>query len=384
MEECRNRTMGMFSSYGYNPFNPAEFQLLEGVMKNLPRKRRERVIVVSSPFGEPCCMRADLTLSALSYMALHHAPEEFPLRLCYADRVFSAPKPPKANLEDTQVGIELLGWEGLGSDVEVAAILLKALDSLGLTESVIVLGDASIASGVFPNLPAGFSGKLVEYLQEGSYYDYTRAVDSVDGVSDADRRILRELPRLKGSIDILGEAEEILGSRMPLHPLREICGSLDALGYGRRVRIDLGFTRDLGYYCGPIFNVYATGDGGLLGGGGRYAGVLSDVRFSCQAVGFGLSLRELAMARHPEARPARVMIWSGSLPPSAALGYAAELAERGVSFEISWNPDDLESRNFAASRGCGLWVNLQDDYALDMAVGTRTKPEAIGGPRRCQ
>jgi ATP phosphoribosyltransferase regulatory subunit len=379
MEECRNRTMGLFASYGYNPFNPAEFQLLEGVMKNLPRRRRERVIAVNSPFGEPCCMRADLTLSALSYMALHHAPEEFPLRLCYAERVFAVPRPPRENLEDTQVGVELLGWEGLGSDVEVAALLLKALDSLGLTDSVIVLGDSSLLPRLFANIPKNLSGALVEMLEDGAYSDFLRAAESADGLSDAERCILKELPRLKGDVGILDDAAEIFGSRTPLHSLRDICSSLEQLGYRSRVRIDLGFIRDLGYYCGPIFNVYSSRDGGFLGGGGRYEGVLSDVRFSCQAVGFGISLRELALACHPEARAARVMIWSGNLPPSESLRYAARLAERGVSFEISWNPDDLESRNFAASRGCSWWVNLQDGYALDAATGARTHPDAVGG-----
>ena len=70
----------------------------------------------NAPFGEPCCMRADITVSALSYMALHHTPEEFPLRLCYAERVFSVPRPPKENLEDTQVGAELLGWKEIIED----------------------------------------------------------------------------------------------------------------------------------------------------------------------------------------------------------------------------------------------------------------------------
>jgi ATP phosphoribosyltransferase regulatory subunit len=379
MEECRNKTMGMFASYGYNPFNPAEFQLLEGVMKNLPRRRRERIISLNSPFGDPCCMRADITLSALSYMALHYAPEEFPLRLCYADRVFAVPRPPRENLEDTQVGVELLGWEGIGSDVEVLALLMKALDSLGLTESVIVLGDSSIVPRLFANLPGNIADQLVERLQNGEYSAYCRIVNGADGITEADREILSKLPKLKGPDEILDGAEEIVGSRTPLHSLREICSSLEHLGYRDRVRIDLGFIRDLGYYRGPIFNVYASGDGGFLGGGGRYEGLLSDVRFSCQAVGFGLSLRELALARRPEARPARVMIWSGNLSPSESLRYASGLAERGISFEISWNPDDLESRNFAVSRGCRWWVNLRDDYAVDVSTGGRTRPDSVGG-----
>jgi ATP phosphoribosyltransferase regulatory subunit len=381
MEECRNRALGIFTSYGYNPFNPAEFQLLEGTMKNLHRRRRERLIAVNSPFGEPCCLRADITLSALSYMALHHAPEEFPLRLCYAERVFGVPRSPKENLEDTQVGVELLGWEGLGSDVEVIAMLLRALDSLGLDKSVIVLGDASLVPPIFSDLPVRLADTLLEYLGEGAYYDYGRTLD--DSCLMGDKKILAELPWLKGSTHVLDHADELFGSQEPLKPLREITSSLGRLGYSDRIRIDLGFIRDLGYYSGPIFNVYSSPDGSLLGGGGRYDGALADTRFSCLAVGFGVSLREVALARKSGERVSRVMIWSDGLAPDRALSYAASLADRGVAFEMSWDPNEAASLKFASSRGCRWWVNVDGDYAIELQSGRRTSVSAIGGDGRC-
>ncbi len=380
METCRERMLTLFTAYGYNPFNPAEFQRLEETMKNLPRRRRERVVVLNTPFGEPCCLRADITLSALSYMATHHAPEEFPLRLCYAERVFSLPRPPKENLEDTQIGVELLGWEGIGSDVEVAALLLKALDTLGLRQSVLVLGDASIVPALFADLPGAVAGLLVERLQEGAYRGYTEILDSADGVADADREILRELPRLKGNVDLFERAGSLFGERKRLlDPLRGLAQALEKLGYAARLRIDLGFIRDLSYYCGPIFNVYAAATGGLLGGGGRYEGALSGTGFSCQAVGYALSLRELALACQPAPGAARVMVWSGALPAERAMEYAARLADRQVPFEISWNPDGEASRNFAKARGCAWWVNLGEGYAEEIATGRRADPQWIGG-----
>ncbi|MDR3321261.1 MAG: ATP phosphoribosyltransferase regulatory subunit [Synergistaceae bacterium] len=384
MEECRGGTLGLFTAYGYNPFNPAEFQLLEGTMKNLHRRRRERVIAVNSPFGEPCCLRADITLSALSYMALHHTPEEFPLRLCYAERVFASPRAPKENLEDTQVGVELLGWEGLGSDVEVIALLLRALDALGLTDSVIVLGDASIVPELFSNIPGALAERLVDYLHEGMYHDFERTLSQADSLSERDGKTLGELPSLKGTVEVLDYAENLFGSPGLLEPLRKICSSLERLGFARRVRIDLGFIRDLGYYTGPMFNVYSSTQGVLLGGGGRYDGSLADTRFSCQAVGFGISLRELALARKPAQRASRVMIWSGGPFPDRALSYAASLADCGVSFEISWNADAEASRLFAALRGCSWWVDVEEDSAYELATGRSVTPSEIGGAGQCR
>jgi ATP phosphoribosyltransferase regulatory subunit len=383
MEDCRHRTLELFTSYGYNPFNPAEFQLLDETMKNLHRRRRERLIVVNSPFGEPCCLRADITLSALSYMALHHSPEEFPMRLCYAERVFSSPKAPKENLEDTQVGVELLGWEGLGADVEVVSLLLGALDGLGLNDSVVVLGDASIVPRLFSGLPDGLSEALSEYIQEGAYHDYWMTLETAAGIAEGDKKILRELPSLKGRFDVLERAEELFGSLGLLTPLREISEALGQLGYAERIMIDLGFNRDLGYYSGPMFNVYSSSNGVLLGGGGRYDGALAGTRFSCQAVGFGVSLRELALARKTLDKTARVMIWSGVSTADKALSYASFLADRGVSFEISWNPIEAASKKFALTRGCGWWVNIDEGCAVELPSGREGSPFEIGGAGRC-
>jgi ATP phosphoribosyltransferase regulatory subunit len=377
MEECRAAALSIFTSYGYNPFNPAELQLLEGTMKNLHRRRRARVIALNSPFGEPCCLRADVTLCALSYMALHHSPEEFPLRLCYSERVFASPRPPKENIEDTQVGVELLGWEGVGSDIEVLTILLRALDSLGLAESVVVLGDVSLFGALFSNLPGDLAGKLIEQLEDGAYYEYGKTLEA-SSASGRRKEILSELPWLKGTAEILSSAERIFGADA-LRPLSEIVSSLAALGYAGRVRVDLGFIRDLGYYRGPVFNVYSSPDGVLLGGGGRYAGSLADTRFSCQAVGFGVSLRELAISRGHREKTSRVMIWAGNASPDKALSYAASLAGKRVPFEISWNPDGTESKNFAVKRDCSWWANIEEDYALALPSGRRAAMSEIGG-----
>jgi len=395
MEDFRNRTLRLFASYGYNPFNPAEFQLLEGTAASLALRHRQRLIVLNSPFGEPCCLRADITLSAVSYLSQHFSPEDFPLRLCYAERVFAAPRPPKENLEETQVGVELLGWEGAGADVEVVALLLRALDRLGLDKSVVVLGDASIVPRLFAGvdrMSGGLSRLLVDQLQEGAYYDYRRTVDAAADLSEGDRGILRELPALKGSADVLAEAADLFGrfgspeAARLLHPLGELARSLDRLGYGGRIRVDLGFIRDLGYYSGPVFNAYASPSGGLLGGGGRYDRILSDIGLSCQAVGFGLRLRDLALACKPKGCATDALIWSGALAADCAMRCAESLSCRGVSVELSWKLEENDSRALAHRRGCRWWVNLKDGYAEELATGVRVSPEEItsaGGADGC-
>lgn len=373
MERARSVMLDFFASYGYDPFNPAELQLLDGTMKNLPRRRRERIIAVNSPFGEPCCMRADITVSALSYMSTHYAPEDFPIRLCYAERIFSAPVPPKQNIEDTQIGVELLGWESAGADVEVTAMLMRALGRLGLDRSVMVLGDASILPSLLDGFDEPAAARITELLQNCSYAAYADAVREADCADESAREILLALPRLKGGAELLGDARALFGSRASvLDGLCDLATAVSLLVGGERVRVDLGFVRDLNYYRGPIFNVYSSEVGVLLGGGGRYDGTLSGTRFECQAIGFGLSLRELALAVGYRSHREPAAIWAGGVDRVSAMALADRLSEAGTPFVMSWEPDRDRSRERARKRGCFAWVDMLGDYAEDLATGERT------------
>ncbi len=371
LEHCRNECLQLFSAYGYRPFSPAEFQLLDEVWAHLRGPRTERLLSVNSPFGEACALRTDITFSAVSYLFSHHTREEFPLRLCYADRIFGTPKFPKENLEENQIGIELLGWEREGADAEVLSLLLRALDRLGIERSLIVLGDASVISGLLSPLAPALSKQLISALHEGSFVKYEQVLAEAH-LAEADRRILTELPRLKGTPGVLARAQEILGDRISLGALKGVCRCMEELGYADRIRIDLGFTLDLEYYSGPIFRAYASPSGPALGSGGRYDQLLTSLGLPGQAVGFGLNLLELARACRTTPREPLAMIWCGSGPCNAPLEYAEKLREKDVAFELSWQMDPAASRELAIRRGYAWWIDYPGAQAHDLKGGRTT------------
>ena len=370
MERCRNETLGLFLSYGYRPFSPAEFQLLESTWDHLSKQRRSKVITMNSPFGDACCLRADLTLSAVAYLCAHFAPNERPLRLCYADRVFSAPTPPHENLEMNQVGVELLGWEGEGADLEVITLAMNALDNLGIKESVLVLGDTSVASELFSSLPPALSSELVEALQAGQYVAYEKALSQWE-TTDEKMRVLKELPYMKGGEEILERAGSILG-KGPELPLSKLVKMLGRLGYGGRIRIDLGFIRDLGYYSGPVFNLYSSPNGVLLGGGGRYDGLLSEMNMTGQAMGFGLNLRELSLCCKHNGTETNTLVWAGKSSPADAMEYAWKLQSMNIPFELSWHADMAASRELSLIRGYRWWLDMNALTATEVKSGEKT------------
>ena len=368
LEYCRNMALKIFSAYGYRPFSPSELQLVEDVWDKLSKSRARRLIALNSPFGEPCVLRGDLTLSAVAYLSSHYEENERPLRLCYADRVFSAPVPPRGNLEENQVGIELIGWEGSGTDAEVISLLLRTLDELSIERSIVVIGDMSVVAKLFGGLPEKSAEQLVGALQEGIYTTYSRILDETE-TDDKRRKLLKALPSLKGDCSVISEAMLMMDDPSLLMPLKKLCDSLCKLGYSDRIRIDLGFIRDLGYYSGPIFNAYSSVTASLLGGGGRYDGLLTKVGMEGEASGFALNIKELAEHCVDGSPSPKIMLWCGCSDPAEGLRYADGLYKKGISFELSWTTDKEESMKTAGLRKYKFWADFSSKQVINIMTG---------------
>jgi ATP phosphoribosyltransferase regulatory subunit HisZ len=84
--------------------------------------------------------------------------------------------------------------------------------------------------------------------------------------------------------------------------LQETYEELGRRGVADRVQIDLGLLRDLGYYSGAILEVYDPALGYVLGGGGRYDGLLKRFGLDLPAAGFALYLERVHLAQMEESR----------------------------------------------------------------------------------
>ena len=79
-------------------------------------------------------------------------------------------------------------------------------------------------------------------------------------------------------------------------PLRELYALLSP-DVADRVIFDLGLVRTLGYYTGPVFEVYDAAFGSPLGGGGRYDDLLGRFGRSLPACGWALDVERVHAAR---------------------------------------------------------------------------------------
>ncbi|MBX5442759.1 MAG: ATP phosphoribosyltransferase regulatory subunit [Solirubrobacteraceae bacterium] len=235
--------------------------------------------------GNALVLRTDMTVPIARVASTRYANAEPPLRFSYIANAYRQVRPHRGHMRELrQAGIELIGAAAPHGTAEVLTVLCRALEATGLRDFRIGLGSASIVptlleqAGVAPE----DRERLLHELVTRDFVGLEREVRRLG----LDERIAR-VPLLRGGPEVL---EQLPGDAGRL--LRESVGLL-APEVRDRVIIDLGLARDLGYYTGAIFEVYAPGLGQPLGGGGRYDELLGRFGRPLPAAGFGLSVDRL-------------------------------------------------------------------------------------------
>jgi len=235
--------------------------------------------------GNALVLRTDMTVPIARVASTRYATAEPPLRFSYVANAYRQVRPHRGHMRELrQAGIELIGAAAPHGTAEVLTVLCAALEATGLRDFRIGLGSASIVPSLLEQ--AGVEPddreRLLHELVTRDFVGLDREVRRLG----LDARIAR-VPLLRGGPEVLdelpGEAGSLLGEAIAL---------LDA-SVRDRVIIDLGLARDLGYYTGAIFEVYAPGLGQPLGGGGRYDELLGRFGRPLPAAGFGVSIDRL-------------------------------------------------------------------------------------------
>jgi ATP phosphoribosyltransferase regulatory subunit len=256
--------------------------------------------------GQVLALRSDMTIPIARLTATRYADAQPPLRFCYVSHAYRSVTPQRGQQREfLQAGIELIGADAPDGTVEVLEVLTAALDAGGLPRARVGLGDAGMFTGVLQTMgvtPA--DGRPV--LEALSRHDLVALEERVAALDiDAERRrTLVALPQLRGGREVIDEAIATGGDdvRTPISRLREVADGLAERGIADRVLFDLGLVRDLGYYTGAIFEVYDPALGHVIGGGGRYDGLLARFGHALPACGFALYVERMHVAQAEEDR----------------------------------------------------------------------------------
>jgi ATP phosphoribosyltransferase regulatory subunit len=255
--------------------------------------------------GELLALRSDMTVPIARLVSSRYANAEPPFRLCYLASAYRAVRPQRGQMREfVQAGVELIGAPAPQGTVEVVEVLEAALDAAGLDRAIIGLGDADL-----------YRQLLTEYGVEGEARDAVIArlarhdlvgleaeLSGIDGIGAEQCATCVALSQLRGGSEVLEQARGLGGAALERASarLQETFEALEARGVADRVQIDFGLLRDLGYYSGAILEVYDPALGHVLGGGGRYDGLLKRFGVDLPAAGFALYLERVHVAQMEE------------------------------------------------------------------------------------
>jgi ATP phosphoribosyltransferase regulatory subunit len=258
--------------------------------------------------GELLALRAEMTVPIARLAATRYATAKEPVRLCYLANAFRAVRPQRGQMREfTQAGVELIGAPAPQGTAEVIEVLEAALGATGLDRAVIGLGDADLYRQLLAAL--GVEGEardsILKRLATHDLVGLEAELSAVEGIGEEQCATCVALSQLRGGPEVLEEARALGGEAVERATTRigETVEALAARGAADRVQIDLGLLRDLGYYSGAILEVYDPALGHVLGGGGRYDGLLKRFGLDRPAAGFALYLERVHVAQMEEESP---------------------------------------------------------------------------------
>ena len=353
-ERISDKVRACFSSHGYLP---VETPLLEDKAV-LERGGR----VPESPFqlfdvdGSLLVMRPDITLAIARMVSGRMAGGTLPLRLRYNAPIVREESTLSGQPRQfTQLGVELVGGEGIEGEAEVIALLAEALQALDVPAWRIVCGSVTPLTALLDTCAPSeaFRAQALALVHESDLVGLDELVASAQIEPDVARALTR-LPRLAGDEHVLDEADDLLdaaGVDQGLRgttELRALVAELGDLSSSGTLRFDFSVINSFDYYTGVVFKGYAEGITAAIASGGRYDAVLAHYGLDdVAACGFMLSLERLqevlgeqgesgvvASGVRVAERPLRIAVPKGGLFKDAV----RLLEEAGLPVEELRNP----------------------------------------------
>lgn len=297
------------SSWGYDEIILPTFEYLDVLAPGLEAELLETCYqFVDRTTGRTLLLRPDATAQVARTIGMGLTGDAFPQRLSYRTSVFRyEPEHAGRGREIFQVGAELVGVDDVSGDYEIISLLIECLKTIGLRSFTIALGHVGFIKGLLTRSGLSAQGqKRAE--QAAAKKDLPRLEELLAGerVAKSAAKAIRAAPELTGQDEVLERGRALAGGDpallAPLDRLSQLYQLLCAAGHREALLLDLGEFRGFDYYDGIVFDVFASGVGAELGGGGRYDHLIGRFGRNLPSTGFALDVDHLFRAvEFPEA-----------------------------------------------------------------------------------
>ena len=300
----------VYRRQGYAPYNLPLIDSYDGYSAALGDDHLQRSFRFVNSDGTLVLLRPDLTLFLTRHVAHTLERRHLPLRLWYSDSVLRNHPRDGGAAAQYQSGVELIGQAGDDVEIELLALLHRALSSLGLTDSVIHIGSrrlvrtvlaggaasgAGVAAG---DATAAHEGAIINAVADRREWELPRLLTK-RGYSKAEARQLTALLMYigngdSGGVDAIPQPKLVARRTMneirsEIERLRRISAAVAGRG-GISIHIDLSEIGEQRYYTGAVFAAYHPHIAEKIAGGGRYDTLFGAYGFDTTSAGFTIFL----------------------------------------------------------------------------------------------
>ena len=170
--------------------------------------------------------------------------------------------------EIIQSGIEIIGVNGIKTDVYYIETAIKILKSTGLNFK----------------LEIGHAG-------------FYKSMINSENLTETEKETI---PQLFGGSEVIDKARSLAGGNKDaqevLDYFQRLYNLLETAGYSEHIIIDLGIVHEIDYYTGLVIGGYVEGIGESVLVGGRYDNLIASFGIDLPAVGFAVNVNLIAKA----------------------------------------------------------------------------------------
>ncbi len=303
VRKLEDQLLVYLSRWGYQEIILPTFEYLDVLSVGLAPEILEKCYKFADrTSGRMLVLRPDATAQIARMVAMGLGGDVLPLRFSYRTTVFRHElEHCGRDREVFQVGIELVGNDTAQGDAEVVTMLAGVCEQAGLPEWKISLGHVGFLKALLTRSGLSVTGrKQAELAAARKDLPQLEQILSTERLPRGIVRNILQVPERCGQQDVLEWGKQIADKDAqllkPLHRLEQVFQQLEYAGIQQHVLIDLGEFRGFDYYDGVVFDVFTSGVGCEIGGGGRYNHLIGRFGQDRPAIGFALDLDRLFSA----------------------------------------------------------------------------------------
>ena len=367
LESARRRLVDLYQGWGYQLVMPPFIEYLESLLTGSGHDLDLNTFKLTDQLnGRMMGVRADMT-PQVARIDAHRLKQDVPTRLCYLGTVLTArPAGFGGTRSPLQVGAELYGHSGSGSDQEIISLMLETLNVCGIQSAHLDLGHAGIFRTVAEQagLDGEQTGVLFEMMQRKAIPEIEAFVAGLNLRTEAAAGLV-DLAMLNGDFEVLGHARKKLafaGDAVMsyIDTIAQLWQGLQRDYPGVKINFDLAELRGFHYETGVVFAVFVPGEGQEIARGGRYDGIGRDFGRARPAVGFSADLKTLRRLARVDFKPAGRKIFAPETADESLRKMIHKLRSQGDSVICSLDDKDTDARAMGCAHRLkthnGQWI----------------------------